>query len=182
MMRFHHPRLPLLALALLALLPACGRSPSPPVPAMALQSAAFTDGQRLSTRFTADGPNLSPPLNWSGVPAGTKQLALICDDPDAPRPEPWVHWVIYNLPPTTTGLPENMLPAAPTTPGLNSWNKTGYAGPSPPRGSGPHRYVFTLYALDLPPGLPTNLDKAELLNRMQGHILAQGRIQGLYER
>ena len=161
-----------------------------------INSTAFAVGQPIPTRHTADGENLSPPLAWSNLPAGTRQLALVCDDPDAPSrkkpgPKPWVHWVIYNIPPTATGLPEGVSAAElpPEVPGAaqgaNSWpsgDNIGYRRPAPPPGTGPHRYYFKLYALDAELNLPACLDKDQLLAETKGHILAKGQFMGTYRR
>ncbi len=154
---------------------------------MTLTSPAFEDGDPIPARYTCDDADVTPPLHWSGLPAGTRSLALIVDDPDAPDPAApkmiWVHWVLYNLPPDTPGLPEAIDPAdlpPGTGEGLNDWNRTGYGGPCPPIGR--HRYFFKLYALDtvLPDlGTPT---KAELLQAMQGHILGEAVLMGTYQR
>lgn len=135
---------------------------------------------------------MSPPLVWSNLPKGTKELALICDDPDAPRKTPWVHWVIYKIPAKATGLLEGvprekqLKQPAGAVQGLNSWddNNVGYRGPMPPVGHGPHHYHFKLYALDAPldASVKAGLDKDGLLKAMQGHILAQGELIGTYER
>ena len=153
-------------------------------------SSAFDDKQPIPKKYTVDGEDRSPPLSWSGVPEGTKQLALICDDPDAPRAEPWVHWVIYRLPGDLKSLPEAVSPSelldepAGAYQGANSWpsgQTIGYRGPAPPPGK-PHRYYFKLYALDTELDLEPGLDKDALLQAMQGHILAEGRLMGTYQR
>jgi Raf kinase inhibitor-like YbhB/YbcL family protein len=151
---------------------------------MKLQSTAFADGSPIPKKHTADGADVSPPLTWSEVPAGTQAFALICDDPDAPRGT-WVHWVLYNLPADTTSLPEKM-PAAKTLPngakhGANDFKKPGYGGPSPPPGK-PHRYYFKLYALDAPLQLAEGATKAQVEQAMTGHILQQAQWMGTYVR
>ena len=122
-------------------------------------STAFAEGQPIPKKYTGEGTDVSPPLAWSGVPATAKELALVCDDPDAPRAEPWVHWVIYKIPVDAKGLPEGVSQKAkPKEPagavqGKNSWDEgenTGYRGPMPPPGHGVHHYHFKLYALDAP--------------------------------
>jgi Raf kinase inhibitor-like YbhB/YbcL family protein len=155
---------------------------------MALRSDAFADGQVIPRRYTADGEDLSPPLNWTGVPQGTQELALIVDDPDAPRAEPWVHWVLYKIPADVQALPEG-LPPTPTLDfppgarqGKNSWGTYGYRGPAPPRGHGTHHYHFRLYALDAPLATAQGLDKQGLLKAMKGHVLAEAELVGTYER
>ena len=157
--------------------------------AMVLTSTAFAEGQPVPPRHTADGEDLSPPLTWSAVPEGTKELALICDDPDAPGGT-WVHWVIYGIPADAKGLPEGVArderPPQPAgaVQGKNTWpdgENIGYRGPAPPKG-GPHRYFFKLYALDvaLPEG--PGKTKEELLKAMSGHVIGQGQLMGTYER
>ncbi len=168
--------------------PAADNNNGLPGGSLRLQSTAFNDGGPIPVRFTDDGDDVSPPLSWSNVPAGTQELALIMDDPDAPRPEPFVHWVIYKIPPTATGLSE----AVPTTEvllepagalqGTNGAGTIGYRGPAPPAGSGVHHYHFTLYALNALLDGQTGLTKAELLSAMEGHIIAQTEIIGTYER
>ena len=148
-----------------------------------LESPAFSEGGSISARYTCDGEDISPGLRWHGVPPGTRSLALIIDDPDAPDPAAprmvWVHWVLYNIPPQVPELPEAVtaLPAG-TLEGLNDWKRTGYGGPCPPVGR--HRYFFKLYALDteLPNlGHPT---KAVLLEAMQGHVIGEAVLMGTY--
>ncbi|MCX7110505.1 MAG: YbhB/YbcL family Raf kinase inhibitor-like protein [Proteobacteria bacterium] len=154
---------------------------------MQLESTVFSHQGEIPVRFTCDGGDVSPPLNWSDLPAGTKSLALIVDDPDAPDPKApkmtWVHWVLYNLPADAKGLPEAVkagnLPAG-TRQGLNDWKRTGYGGPCPPIGQ--HRYFHKLYALDvvLPDlGEPS---KPKLEQAMQGHVLAKTELVGMYQR
>jgi Raf kinase inhibitor-like YbhB/YbcL family protein len=154
---------------------------------LVIRSPAFSPGGAIPRKFTCDDDDLSPALEWSGAPAGTKSLALIVDDPDAPDPKApkrvYVHWVLYNLPPTAPGLPEgvstNQLPRG-TRDGTNDWQRTGYGGPCPPIGR--HRYFFRLFALDtqLPDlGAAT---KADVERAMRGHILEQAELMGTYER
>jgi Raf kinase inhibitor-like YbhB/YbcL family protein len=150
-----------------------------------LSSSAYTDGGAIPARFTCDGADISPPLAWSGAPAGTKSYAFILEDPDAPDPAApkmtWVHWVLYDIPVDLHGLPEGgskQLPAG-TREGTNDWKRTGYGGPCPPIGR--HRYVHKLYALDtVLPDLrrPT---KDALLAAMRGHVLAQAQLIGTYQ-
>jgi hypothetical protein len=128
--------------------------------------------------FTCDGQDISPALSWDSLPAGTKSLALIMDDPDAPIGT-WVHWVLYNLPSDQSGLSEGVNRIG--IDGKNSWGKTGYGGPCPPKGKS-HRYFFKLYALDTALSLPTGASKAEVEKAMQGHILGQGQLMGRYAR
>jgi Raf kinase inhibitor-like YbhB/YbcL family protein len=149
-----------------------------------LTSTAFQPGATIPKPYTGDGADRSPPLHWSDPPQGTKSLALICDDPDAPRGT-WVHWVLFNLPSQTHELAEGV----PTTEALgngakqgkNDFGKIGYGGPAPPKGK-PHRYYFKLYALDMAPDLSPGASKAQLVDAMKGHILAEGELVGNYGR
>jgi Raf kinase inhibitor-like YbhB/YbcL family protein len=147
-------------------------------------SPSFTPGNEIPIRFTGEGEDVSPPLSWSGVPSETKSLVLIVDDPDAPDPAApkmvWVHWALYNIPPSETGLPEDVraLPAG-TGEGLNDWKRTGYRGPLPPIGR--HRYFFKLYALDRKLSLTGARTKAEVERAMHGHVLAQATLMGTYQ-
>ncbi len=155
---------------------------------LAIQSSAFAIGAVIPKRFSGDGEDVSPQLSWSGVPDGAKEMALIMDDPDAPTPKPWVHWVIYGISATTKALPENLAKTASLTipegasQGKNSWGKIGYGGPAPPPGHGIHHYHFKLYALDAELAAKSGLTKAELLAAMKGHILAEGELVGTYQR
>jgi Raf kinase inhibitor-like YbhB/YbcL family protein len=147
-------------------------------------SSAFESGQGIPVNFTCEGEDNSPALQWSGVPADAKSLALICDDPDAPVGT-WVHWVIYDLPAATVELKENV-PTSETLPGgakqgVNDFKRVGYGGPCPPPGK-PHRYYFTLYALDTNLALKPRATKAELLRAMEGHLLAKSELVGTYQR
>jgi len=155
--------------------------------ALAMTSTAFEHGSAIPKRYTCQGDDTSVPLAWSGLPKGTKSLALIVDDPDAPDPaapkRTWVHWVLYNIPPETVGLPEAVSSAAlpsGTLEGRNDWGRTGYGGPCPPAGR--HRYFHKLYALDalLPDlGQPT---KASLESAMAGHVLERFELVGTYQK
>lgn len=147
--------------------------------AMNLTSSAFTQGQPILAKFSCKGDDVSPPLAWDEPPAGTKSLALIMDDPDAPMGT-WVHWVLFNLPAETRSLAENFQPVAPAIVGKNSWGKNAYGGPCPP--SGTHRYFFKLYALDTMLSLSSNADKKSLLTAMEGHILAQAELMGTFSK
>ena len=151
--------------------------------AKTLSSPAFVHEGNIPSRHTCDGPDLSPPLVFSGVPAGAGSLALVCDDPDAPGGV-WDHFVLYNLSPATPGLPEGLheAPAYPdgSLSGRNSWGRCGYGGPCPP--SGVHRYFFTLYALAGMLDLPSGASKAEVLRAAKGHILAAATLMGRYGR
>jgi Raf kinase inhibitor-like YbhB/YbcL family protein len=153
-----------------------------------VKSSAFENGQPIPKKYTQDGQNLSPPLEWQGLPEETKELALIVDDPDAPRPQPWVHWVMYKIAPGVKHLGEGVKIAdKPPEPGgavqgVNTSNHVGYDGPAPPKGHGVHHYHFKLYALDAPLDLPPRQSKEQLLAAMKNHILAQGELIGTYER
>ncbi len=146
-------------------------------------SAAFGDGGMIPSKYTCDGNDISPPLAWEGIPEGTKSIALIADDPDAPMGT-WVHWVVYNLPPETKELPEKMPLSEEldngAKQGMMSFKRVGYGGPCPP--SGTHRYFFKVYALDTVIEASGTLDKSKLLKAMEGHILAHGQIMGRYRR
>src|SRR5579863_627817 len=154
---------------------------------LTIASAAFPHQGGIPRRYTCDGEGTSPPLEWSGVPSGTKSLALIVDDADAPDPAfpktIWVHWLLYNIPPDATGLPEGVDPRAPpkgTLEGFNDWHLTGYGGPCPPIGR--HRYFHKLYALDaVLPNLNRPI-KAALEEAMKGHILGRAELTGTYQR
>jgi Raf kinase inhibitor-like YbhB/YbcL family protein len=142
----------------------------------------------MPARYTGDGQDASPPLAWSGLPAGTVELALICDDPDAPRAEPWVHWVLYKVPASAAGLAEGIPPSerlsspAGAMQGVNAWPVVGYRGPAPPRGHDVHHYRLHLYALDAALPVQPRLTKTDLLTAMKGHILAEAELVGTYQR
>ena len=146
-----------------------------------IASTAFEEGGTIPKQYTCDGINISPPLAWTSVPEGTKSLALICDDPDAPVGT-WVHWVIFNLPADVKKLSENVPPkktlANGGKQGINDFGQIGYGGPCPPMGT--HRYYFKLYALDTELGLDDGIKKGQLLKAMKGHILAEGQLMGKY--
>ena len=151
---------------------------------MQITSSAFTDGKIIPTRYTCSGADVSPALAWSDAPVGTASFALIADDPDAPRGT-WVHWVIYNIPAGTTILAENV-PKDKTlsdgsAQGQNDFQRFGYGGPCPPPGK-PHRYFFTLYALDIRLNLSSGATKAAVEAAMAGHILAQAQVMGTFAR
>ncbi|MBE7560017.1 YbhB/YbcL family Raf kinase inhibitor-like protein [bacterium] len=155
---------------------------------MQITSSAFAPGGPIPKKYTGDGADVSPALEWKGLPADTKELALICDDPDAPRADPWVHWVVYNIPASATGLSEGIgspaaiskLPGAQL--GKNSWGKLGYNGPMPPPGHGRHRYYFKLYALSEPLKLKAGASKEELLAAIKGKLLDEAEVMGTYQR
>jgi hypothetical protein len=155
--------------------------------ALVITSAAFGSNGSIPKRFTCEGADISPALAWSGVPGNARSLVLIVDDPDAPDPKApkltWVHWVLYNIPATATGLGEdekkNGVPSG-ALPGINDWKRTGYGGPCPPIGR--HRYFHKLYALDAPLGDLGRPDKAALELAMQGKVLAQAVLIGTYKK
>ena len=151
---------------------------------MQLTSTAFSEGESIPSKYTCDGENISPPLSWTGVPAGTKSLALIVDDPDAPAGI-WVHWVLYDLAATTTELPQG-LPKSQYIPGgakqgLNDFKHLGYGGPCPPAGKA-HRYYLKLYALDRVLELKPGATKKEVERAIEKHTLAHGQLMGAYKR
>jgi Raf kinase inhibitor-like YbhB/YbcL family protein len=148
---------------------------------------SFQDGDWIPDKYTCDGEDISPELNWHNAPPGTKSFVLICDDPDAPVGV-WDHWLIYDIPITVQSLDENVdkqlpelgVPLIGTKQGINSWNRIGYAGPCPPGGT-PHRYFFTLYALDVSIE-KKQLNKNQLLAEMQDHVLEETKLIGKYQR
>ena len=160
---------------------------------ISVTSPTLKDGEPIPGQYTPDGRNDSPPLAWSGVPASTKELAVVCEDPDAGNPPPFVHWVIYKIPATAKGLPEALpidsatkMPAdlAGAVQGTNGFRRAIYRGPAPPPGK-PHHYHFVVYALDAP--LATNagqppMTRGELLDAIKGHVIGQGELVALYER
>jgi len=152
-----------------------------------LKSPAFAHNGAIPRQYTCQGADESPPLEWSGLPAGTKSLALIVDDPDAPDPAApkmtWVHWVLYNIPPAATGLREAVKPdtlPAGTREGVNDWKRTGYGGPCPPIGR--HRYFHKLYALDAVLPDLKRPNKTGLEQAMKGHILGHAELIGTYQK
>ena len=181
-----------LALFLLLLLNCAGRQPQTTQPAntpkqekaeIKLTSAAFKDGEPIPRAYTCAGVNISPPLEWSGLPKTAKTIAIVCDDPDAPAGT-WVHWVLYNLPADNIGLVEN-LPATETLKAggfqvKNDFGKTAYGGPCPP--SATHRYFFKIYALDSELPLKAGATKAELMKAMDDHVVLLGQLMGTYRR
>src|SRR6478735_1241584 len=171
-------------MAIALAIPLCSRGKEAAM-TLTLSSPAFAPGAAMAARHTCDGNEVSPALQWTGMPAETKSFALVVDDPDAPDPaapqRTWVHWVLYDLPADSTGLAQgtHALPAG-TREGRNDWHRTGFGAPCPPKGR--HRYVHTLYALDTEfPDLHSP-DKAQLLARMHGHVLASARLVGTYAR
>jgi len=153
-------------------------------------SPALKPDQPIPKDYTADGRNLSPPLSWANVPPGTKELAVVCEDPDAGNPPPFVHWVIYKIPATAKGLPENVpfepgaaMPAsiAGAIQGNSGFRRPIYRGPAPPPGK-VHHYHFVVYALDAPLEAKPGLTRAELLDAIKGHVIGQGELVATYER
>ncbi|MGD8882008.1 MAG: YbhB/YbcL family Raf kinase inhibitor-like protein [Desulfobacterales bacterium] len=151
--------------------------------ALEITSTAFSEGEMIPTRYTCDGPDVSPDLSWSGVPDAAKSLALICDDPDAPMGT-WVHWVLFNIPSNASGLPAE-IPSDDALEngarhGTNDFGRLGYGGPCPPGGT--HRYYFKLYVLDTELNLNSGVTKDQLLDAMKGHILSEAKLMGTYRR
>jgi Raf kinase inhibitor-like YbhB/YbcL family protein len=175
-----------ICLLLLAGLASASSEAGPPM-SFELRSSAFRDGQEIPQRYTCDGEDVSPPLSWGAPPAGTRSLALVVDDPDAPDPEAprmtWVHWVVYGLPPAAGSLPEGVreqdLPDGARF-GRNDWKRAAYGGPCPPIGR--HRYYHKLYALDRIVDASGPLTKAQLEQAMQDHVLARSELVGTYRR
>jgi Raf kinase inhibitor-like YbhB/YbcL family protein len=156
-------------------------------PALTITSTAFTDGGVIPLAFTCEGSDRSPALAFGGVPAGAKSLALVVDDPDAPDPDApkmtWVHWVLYDMPPGTAGLPEDVASAAlprGTREGVNDWHRTGWGGPCPPIGR--HRYFFKLFALGVALGDLGRPTKSQVVAAMRGHVLAEATLMGTYRK
>jgi len=144
---------------------------------MRLTSSAFAHEGLIPRRYTCDGADVSPPLELEEIPAAAVSLVLIMDDPDAPAGT-WDHWIAYDIPATTTVIPEGV--GSLGTPGRNSWGRTGYGGPCPP--SGTHRYFFTVYAPDTDLGLGPGAGKSQLLDALSGHVLAEATLMGRYGR
>lgn len=174
------------AMSLAFITAGCSNDPEPRkenVMTMQVSSAAFVDGQPIPQKYTGPGSDLSPPLQWIGAPPQTKSFALVCEDPDAPLGT-FTHWLIFNLPATATGLPENVAKTASlpdgSKQGENSFGNTGYNGPAPPPGKA-HRYFFKVYALDTVLALDAGIGKGDLVSAMNGHILASGQLMGTYQ-
>ena len=158
--------------------------------AITVTSPTLKAGETIPQDHTADGRNISPALQWSGAPASTKEFAVILDDPDVPMPQPFVHWVIYKIPGTAKGLPEN-IPIDAATPmpaeiagavqGMSGFRRPIYRGPAPPPGK-PHHYHFKVLAIDAVLDLKPGLTKAELLEAVKGHIVGEGELVAIYER
>ncbi len=150
--------------------------------AFKLFSGAFAEGGAIPKLHTADGADLSPSLEWSGEPQGTKSFALIVEDPDAPVGT-WNHWLLWDVPPSAHALAQGLKPGQTGVSGANDFGRPGYGGPSPPKGHGPHRYFFRLYALDEPTlSLKAGAHRAELNHALSGHVLAEAQYMGRYER
>jgi len=153
-----------------------------------IQSDAFDDGERIPDQYTTEGEDISPPLTVSDKPENTEAIVLICDDPDAPQPEPWVHWLIWNIPASSPSLPEGVGPdehpdeVPGARQGVNDFDHVGYGGPAPPPGHGTHRYRFTVYALDNELALPAGADREELEEAMDSHVIDRDRVTVTYER
>lgn len=153
-----------------------------------ISSPAFKNNEKIPRTHTGQGDDVSPELNWNGAPENTQEFAIICDDPDAPSAEPWVHWVIYKIPGSVTKIPSTV-PTQQTVAflgdalqGQNSWGTIGYRGPMPPPGSGNHHYYFTIFAIDQALDLKPGLSKKELLKKLEGHILGKSAVVGIYSR
>jgi Raf kinase inhibitor-like YbhB/YbcL family protein len=148
-----------------------------------IESSAFKEGGMIPVKYTCDGEDVSPALKWGELPTGTKSIALISDDPDAPMGT-WVHWVLYNLPPDVRALPEKIPPKKSlengAVHGTNDFKRFGYGGPCPPGGT--HRYFFKIYALDKKIDLAPGAVKDQLVKAMEGHILDSGQLMGKYKR
>jgi Raf kinase inhibitor-like YbhB/YbcL family protein len=155
---------------------------------MRFEVTGFADGKPIPERHTADGLDVSPALHWTGVPEIAAELAIIVEDPDAPRDTPFVHWLAYRIPPETDGLKEAMLPTARVDAplgmmqGRNDFGKLGYGGPAPPKGHGPHHYHFRLYALDTKLSIGAGARVDELRRAMRGHVLTESDYVGTHER
>jgi Raf kinase inhibitor-like YbhB/YbcL family protein len=143
---------------------------------LSVNSSAFENNKVIPAKYTCDGDDVNPPLTIEGVPEGTKTLALIVDDPDAPMGT-WDHWIVWNIPATTSKIAENTVPG---TEGMNDFRRRSYGGPCPP--SGTHRYFFKVYALDVKLDLSPTSRKRDVEKAMQGHVLAEGELVGLYRR
>jgi Raf kinase inhibitor-like YbhB/YbcL family protein len=178
----------LAALLVAASSPAATHAQAPPT--FVVESPTMRTGEPMPRDYSPDGRNVSPPLAWRGLPEGTRQLAVICQDHGAGNPPPWVHWMIYNIPATATGLPEG-IPFDPTDPmppglqgaaqGANGWGLSMYRGPAPPAGS-VHHYDFAVFALDAELDLPPGLTRAELLEAVEGHVIGEGHMVPIYRR
>lgn len=150
--------------------------------ALHVSSSAFEHGRPIPRKYTCDGENVSPPIDWDDVPDASKSLAVICDDPDAPSGT-FTHWVLYNIPPSTRRLEEHRgdHPSSGTL-GVNSFGRTAFGGPCPPHKDRAHHYHFHVYALDVESLGPTGLSKDDALKKMRGHVMAEGELVGVYKR
>jgi Raf kinase inhibitor-like YbhB/YbcL family protein len=144
-----------------------------------ITSSVFEPLTRIPDRYTSTGENISPPVTWTGIPANTQQLALICHDPDAPLARGFTHWLIYGIPTTVNAIAQGG--GTEFTQGKNSMDRLGYTGPAPPSGHGVHHYYFWLYALDTVLDLPSGLNREQLLDAIDTHIIEQARVVGIYE-
>lgn len=151
-----------------------------PVGVLEVSSEAFDDGDALPERFARERDDVSPPLDWSGVPAQTAELALVCEDPDAPG-GPFTHWIVTGIDPSTTGVAEGSVPAGATV-GTNDFGEVGWGGPRPPRGDDAHRYVFTVFASAVPLDLAPEADPDDLRAALAGNEVARGELAGFYTR
>lgn len=185
------PALAVLALSLLLALAACSAQPTaPPAGPQAkgepitftLQSPAFGEGDTIPRRYTCEGEDVSPELRWQDAPANAQSFALIMDDPDAPS-RTFTHWVLFDIPSDRTSLSEGLPAGDIGTAGQNGFGTAGYGGPCPPPGHGPHRYFFTLYALDTDTlNLSSGTSRAEVEQALKGHVIGQAQLMGRYER
>lgn len=178
-------------LALCAILLAGAAPTAQPTPqTIAVTSPTLKADETMPRDYTPDGRNVSPPLSWSNLPAATREIAVVCEDPDAGNPPPFVHWVIYRIPATARGLPEG-IPIDPAAPmpseiagaiqGVSGFRRPIYRGPAPPPGK-PHHYHFVVYALDRDLGLKPGLSRADLLAAIDGHVIGRGELVSIYER
>lgn len=150
--------------------------------AFKLVTGAFPEGATIPKLHTCEGADLSPALEWHGAPEGTRSFTLVVDDPDAPSGV-WNHWLLHDIPAGEQSLAQGWKPGGPGVSGTNDFGRQGYGGPCPPRGHGPHRYFFKLFALDVPSlGLPPGARRAAIDKAMRGHILAETQYYGTYER
>jgi Raf kinase inhibitor-like YbhB/YbcL family protein len=145
---------------------------------MKISSPAFNDGERVPVKYTCEGPNISPPLTFTDVPSNAKSLVLMVEDPDAPA-KPWVHWLVFNIPPTAKGFDESSI-AQGSVQGLCNGNTFGYEGPCPPQNE--HTYLFKLYALDKKLDIPNESDRKTVLREMEGHVIAEAVLRGKYKK
>ena len=176
----------LLSIVIILLLPVCTKQikQTKDVYKMNIYSNVFKNNQMIPSKYTCKGENISPPLNWDSIPENTKSLVLIVDDPDAPMGT-WIHWVLYNIPPTLNNLSENIEQNktyidSGMIQGINSGKYIGYQGPCPP--SGTHRYFFKIYALDIAIEPVEKMTKSQILKAMENHIIAHGELIGLYSK